>query len=124
MVDLNPAGTKFKDADLANLKGLTNLTRVHLENTPITDAGMVHLQGLVNLTYLSLYGTAITDAGLKPIEGLTKLKNLYLWQTKTTAEGVANLKKALPAVDISTGAEFKEIAKPEEKKDEPKTEKK
>jgi mono/diheme cytochrome c family protein len=124
VVDLNLAGTRFQDADLVNLEGLTNLTRLHLENTPITDAGMVHLQGLANLTYLNLYGTAITDAGLKQIEGLTKLEHLYLWQTKTTAEGVANLKRALPAVDISTGAEFKEIAKPEEKKDEPKTERK
>lgn len=124
VVDLNLAGTKFQDADLVNLQGLTNLTRLHLENTPITDAGMVHLQGLANLTYLNLYGTAITDAGLKQLEGLLHLKQLYLWQTQTTAEGVATLKKSLPAVDINTGVEFKEIVKPEEKKDEQKPEKK
>ena len=124
LVDLNLAGAKFKDADLANLKGLTNLNRLHLENTPVTDAGLVQLKGLVNLEYLNLYGTAVTDAGLEQLKGLTQLKHLYLWQTKTTEAGVANLKKALPNVDISTGAEFKEIAKPEEKKDEKKEEKK
>lgn len=124
LVELNLAGAKIKDADLANLKGLTNLNRLHLENTPVTDAGLVHLKGLVNLNYLNLYGTAVTDAGLEQLKGLTQLKHLYLWQTKTTTTGVANLKQSLPNVDISTGAEFKEIAKPEEKKDEKKEEKK
>lgn len=124
LVELNLGGTKIKDADLANIKGLINLNRLHLENTPITDAGLVHLKGLVKLNYLNLYGTAVTDAGLKQLEGMTNLKNLYLWQTKTTEAGVANLKKALPQVDISTGVEFKEIVKKEEKKDEKNEEKK
>jgi hypothetical protein len=76
------------------------------------------------MNYLNLYGTAVTDAGLKQLEGMTNLKNLYLWQTKTTEAGVANLKKALPQMDISTGAELKEIVKKEEKKDEKEPEKK
>ena len=124
LVELNLGSTRIKDADLANIKGLTNLNRLHLENTPITDAGLAHLKGLVNLTYLNLYGTTVTDAGLEQLKGLTHLKNLYLWQTKTTAAGVANLKKALPNVDVSTGAEFKEIVKQEDKQDEKKEEKK
>jgi mono/diheme cytochrome c family protein len=124
LVDLNLGGAKIKDADLVNLKGLTNLTRLHLENTPVTDAGLANLKGLVNLEYLNLYGTVVTDAGLAQLNGLTHLKHLYLWQTKTTEAGVANLKKALPNVDISTGAEFKEIVKAEEKKEEKKDEKK
>lgn len=124
LVELNLGGAKIKDTDLANLQGLTNLHRLHLENTPVTDAGLVPLQGLVNLDYLNLYGTAVTDAGLEQLQGLTQLKQLYLWQTKTTEAGVANLKKALPNVEISTGAEFKEIVKSEEKPDEKKAEKK
>ncbi len=124
LVDINLGSAKIKDADLANIKGLINLNRLHLENTPVTDAGLVHLKGLVNLDYLNLYGTAVTDAGLEHLKELTQLKHLYLWQTKTTEAGVAKLKKALPNVDVSTGAELKEIAKPEEKKDEKKEEKK
>lgn len=124
LVELNLASTKIKDADLASIKGLINLNRLHLENTPVTDAGLVHLKGLVKLNYLNLYGTAVTDAGLKQLEGLTQLKSLYLWQTRATEAGVANLKKALPQVDISTGAELKEIVKQEEKKDEKEGEKK
>jgi len=124
LVALHLGGTKIKDADLAYIKGLTNLNRLHLENTPVTDAGLVHLKGLVNLNYLNLYGTTVTDAGLEQLKGLTHLKHLYLWKTRTTEAGVANLKKALPNVDISTGAELKEVAKQEEKKDEKKDEKK
>jgi len=124
LVELNLGGTKIKDADLANLKGLINLNRLHLENTAITDAGLVHLRGLVKLEYLNLYNTPVTDAGLKHLEGMSKLKNLYLWQTKTTEAGVATLKKALPQVDISTGAELKEVAKKEEKKEDKEAEKK
>lgn len=124
LVDLNLAGTNIKDADLANLKGLTNLNRLHLENTTVTDAGLVHLKDLANLEYLNLYGTAVTDAGLEQLSGLTQLKNLYLWQTKTTEAGVANLKRSLPKVNVSIGAEFKEISKPEEKQDENKEAKK
>ena len=116
LVDLNLGGVQIKDADVANLKGLTNLNRLHLENTPVTDTGLVHLKGLLHLEYLNLYGTTVTDAGLEQLQGLTQLKRLYLWQTKTTEAGVANLKKTLPNVDISTGAEFKPIPTPEEKK--------
>ncbi len=124
LVDLNLGGMKIKDADLVNIKGLTNLWRLHLENTPVTDAGLVNVKDLVNLTYLNLYGTAVTDEGLKQLTELTKLKNLYLWQTKTTEAGVASLKKTLPNLDVSTGAEFKVIVKAEEKKEEKKVEKK
>ena len=124
LVDVNLGGAKIKDADLVNLKGLINLNRLHLENTPVTDAGLVNLKGLTNLAYLNLYGTAITDVGLGQLDGLTQLKHLYLWQTKTTETGVTKLKQSLPNVEVSTGAEFKEIAKPAEKADEKKDEKK
>jgi len=124
LVELNLGGAQIKDADLSQIEGLTNLHRLHLENTPVTDAGLAHLKGLVNLTYLNLYGTAITDSGLEQLRGLTQLKNLYLWQTKTTEAGVANLKQALPNLDISTGVEWKQLANKEEKADEKKEEKK
>lgn len=117
LYELNLGSSKIKDADLANIAGLTNLNRLYLENTPVTDAGLVHLKGLVHLTYLNLYGTPITDSGLEQLKGMTHLRHLYLWQTKTTDAGVADLKKALPHVDISTGAELKEFAKQEAQKE-------
>ena len=124
LVDLNLGGTKIKDSDLASIKGLINLDHLHLENTPVTDAGLASLKGLTKLNYLNLYGTQVTDAGLAHLKGLTNLQHLYLWQTKTTPAGVEDLRKSLPGVDISTGVEFKEIAKADETKDAKKEEKK
>jgi hypothetical protein len=107
LVYLNLRGTETNDELLANVAGLTSLTRLHLEKTKITDKGLVHLKGLVNLEYLNLYGTEITDAGLANLEGMKKLKNLYLWQTKVTDAGVDKLKKALPQLQIIRGEEPK-----------------
>ena len=61
--------------------------------------------GLTNLEYLNLYGTEITDAGLSNLEGMKKLKKLYVWQTKVTDKGIAQLRKALPGVEIIEGFE-------------------
>jgi mono/diheme cytochrome c family protein len=120
LVDLNLAGLKISDNDLANIEGLKNLLRLHLENTPITDAGLAHIKGLTNLRYLNLYNTAITDAAVDTLSGLTNLSNLYLWQTKITDDGAAKLKKALAETKINRGEELKLLAKVEEKKAEEK----
>jgi hypothetical protein len=131
LVGLNLRGQDVTDAQLAHLKDLTGLSRLHLENTKVTDKGLEQLKGLTNLEYLNLYGDAgVTDAGLVHLEGMKKLKNLYLWQTKVTEPGAAKLKKALPKCDINLGLEAeKPPEKPAEKpadkpKDKPKEEKK
>lgn len=116
LVHLNLGGQPVTDAQLAHLKGLTDLTELHLEKTKITDKGLEDLRGLTNLEYLNLYGTDVTDKGLANLEGLKKLKHLYLWQTKVTEAGAAKLKKALPGVDVNRGADLeppKEVKKPE-----------
>jgi cytochrome c len=111
LVELNLATTKVTDAGLANLKGLTNLMRLHLELTGVTDAGLAHLKPLKNLVYLNLYSTKASDAGLENLNDMKHLRNLYTWQSKVTEEGAAALKKNLPEVQISTGAELAELAK-------------
>ncbi len=125
LIDLNLGGTPLTDAELANLRGLTNLTHLHLEKTPISDAGLANLKGFKELSYLNLYGTSVTDAGLKNLSGLTNLEHLYLWQTKVTDAGVAELKKALPEVDVNRGWDLAAAVKKDEpKKEEKKEEKK
>jgi len=106
VAQLNLRGLNVTDAGLAHIRELTSLNRLHLELTKISDKGLENIEGLVNLEYLNLYGTAITDAGLTHLGGLKKLKNLYLWQTKVTDAGVAQLKKALPQVEIVRGLEL------------------
>ena len=112
LVWLNLAGTKVTNGGLKNLEALKNLTKLHLEKTQIGDAGLASLKGLADLEYLNLYGTQVTDAGLQQLAGLKNLKNLYVWQTKVTKGGAANLKKALPKVDINTGEELTKVAPP------------
>ncbi len=109
VVTLHLAGTEVTDAGLAHLKGLSSLRRLHLEKTVVGDAGLAHLKALGNLEYLNLYGTKITDKGLEHLVGLKKLRRIYLWQTKVTDEGVEKLEKALPDLDINTGADLDAI---------------
>jgi YHS domain-containing protein len=109
---LDLANSQISDAGLANLAGLKNLTRLHLENTGVGDAGLAHLKGLTNLEYLNLYNTQVTDAGLANLTGLKNLKKLYLWQSKVTEAGAAELQKSLPEVAVNLG--WKEPPPPKE----------
>ena len=109
---LNLRGTKITDAGLAHVGKLPALTHLHLELTGIGDAGLAHLANLANLEYLNLYGTQVTDAGLEHLKSLKKLKKLYLWRTKATDKGAASLTKALPGINVNTGAKFTTIVPP------------
>ena len=126
IVWLKLGDTDVSDATLTQIGKLKNLQKLHLEQTNVTDAGLKNLKGLANLEYLNLYGTAITDAGLTELAGLKNLKTVYLWQTKVTEAGLANLKKAMPRLEIVGGiteqaiAEFAKAAPAEAKAEEPK----
>jgi Leucine-rich repeat (LRR) protein len=73
---------------------------VYLGSTKVTDAGLKHLAGLKQLRELDLSDTQVTDAGLKHLAGLKQLKELSLGRTQVTSKGKANLKKALPKLEI------------------------
>ena len=102
---LNLAGTAVTDAGLAQVAGLKNLQRLHLEKTAVTDAGLAHLKNLTELRYLNLYGTKVTDKGLESLKGLKKLRNLYVWQTAVTEEGAKALAGSVTGIDINRGVE-------------------
>ena len=126
LVELNLAGTRVTDNGLQPVASLASLLTLHLEHTKITDAGLQQLKNLSHLAYLNLFDTAITDAGLENLKGLKNLKRVYLWETKVTDQGAAELKKALPNVQISRGWENEPAAKlaAVAQKEEPKAEKK
>src|SRR5258708_1260876 len=71
-------GTPVTDAELVNLKGLTELTLLSLDGTWVSDTGLEHLQGLTRLKSLSLCNTQVTDAGLKHLRGLADLEQLHI----------------------------------------------
>ena len=81
-------GLEVTDAELMDLKSLTNLKSLGLSKSQITDAGVVHLKGLTNLLALSLSDTQITDAGLEHLEGLTNLVWLDLTETSLYVRAV------------------------------------
>jgi len=92
---------KVKNADLRNLEGMINLTRLDLEYASVGDSGIGHLAGLTNLTSLQLSFTQVSDDGLIHLKGLRQLRTLYLTGSKVSAKGVADLKESLPNCMIS-----------------------
>lgn len=92
------------DKDLAKIASLKHLTRLNLEKSRVTDAGLTHLKRLPYLEQLNLYGIRVTDKGLLALADCKKLKRLYLWDTQTTPKGINALQKALPGIDIVSGA--------------------
>jgi hypothetical protein len=85
-------GTQVTDADLENLKSLTQLRFLNLERTQVTDTGLENLKGLNELEELNLVETKITDAGLEKLEGLSQLHVLCLGDTQVTDAGLEHLK--------------------------------
>jgi internalin A len=81
-----------RDAGLVHLKGLTNLSTLHLDHTPISDRELLHLEGLTNLSTLDLNSTQVGDAGLAHLEGLANLSTLHLKNTRVSDRGLTHLK--------------------------------
>ena len=86
---------------------MKNLTSLNLSYTAITDAGLKEVAKLTKLKELALgsisrSSSIITDAGLKEVAKMENLTSLVLSYTAITAEGITQLKKALPKCNIST----------------------
>ena len=108
------SSTQVTDAGLVHLKGFSDLEGLALMETGVTDAGLAHLSGLSNLKRLFLgdtrigwmnglqrpFVTQVTDAGLVHLKGLSNLEHLDLSATKVTPVGVADLKQALPDLEV------------------------
>ncbi|MBN1909772.1 MAG: hypothetical protein JW818_08535 [Pirellulales bacterium] len=93
--DMVVMGSSTVDADLADLKRLSNVNLLSLRNTRISDTGLAQLRVQVHLEYLDLAGTEITDTGLAHLEELTQLRFLDLADTKTTDAGLMHLHELL-----------------------------
>ena len=108
-VDL--ARSQITDAAAETLAKLTNLQRLHLENTKITDAAIAKLGGLQALEYLNLYGTKTTDGGIAKLSSAKGLKKLFVWQTGVTHAGAKALEGQIPGLIVNVGLSEAEIAK-------------
>ena len=92
--------TKITDACLKEVAKLQQLEQLNLNDTKITDAGLKDVAKLQQLKRLYLSRTQITDACLPNLAKLQNLESLVLYYTKITADGVTELKKALPKCKI------------------------
>lgn len=103
---LDVSNTQLNDETLSIVNELPNLTRLRLQNNPITDAGIQQLTALLHLTSLNLHHTEITDETLSFVTQFPALKRLYVWETKVTNEGVDALRKERSEVEVDHGFMF------------------
>jgi hypothetical protein len=95
--DLNQAG----DETLARVRRLSHLKSLWLtNNTTITNAGLAQIKGLTALRSLHLDDTLVSDAGLAHLKGMRQLETLSLSGSRVTDNGVLDLERALPSVQI------------------------
>jgi endonuclease YncB( thermonuclease family)/quercetin dioxygenase-like cupin family protein len=90
---LSVFGVPFKDRDLAELNGLTELRSLGLRGSAVTDEGLAHLKPFTRLRDLTLMSTRVGDAGLAHLKDLTELEDLDLDRTAITDAGLPHLKR-------------------------------
>ena len=103
LYSLDFSRTAIRDADLAQLGSMKNLSRLLLSRTGITDAGLAPLVENPGIEHLNLYSTMVSDAGLATLAKLKSLKKIYLWQSKATPEGVKQLQEKVPGLIVNFG---------------------
>ena len=103
---LNLGKSGVTDDMLGVIGQLPNLTRLRLQQNPITDQGITALEGLQHLESLNLYATQVSDGSLELFKTFPALRRLYLWQTAVTSEGADNLRTAKKHLDVDTGYEL------------------
>jgi hypothetical protein len=92
--------TQVTDAGLVHLKSMKKLQRLCLTATPVTDSGMAQIESLKHIDALWIEGTLVTDVGLLRLKGLPNLQLLYVRGTRVTDAGIAELRRALPELQV------------------------
>ena len=97
---LDLSNKAIANADLAAIAKHTQLRELYLAKTGVGDEGLAHLRPLTQLRIISLADTQVTDVGLKHLAVIRSLRQIFLYPTKVTDAGVAELKAALPGVQV------------------------
>ena len=100
---LTLAGVGVQDSDLSLIAQFPNLTRLRMENNPITDLGISSLKSLTKLEVLNLNGTRITADALESLGKIKSLKSLYLWNTAVKPEDKEVKEMTLAEVNVVFG---------------------
>ena len=105
IVWLDLARSQITDAGMGTIGGMSNLERLHLENTAVSDDGIAELTGLSNLEYLNLYNTKVGNGIFDTFATLPKLRKAYVWQTEVEA-GAARSFEGSVNLEVNTGIEL------------------
>lgn len=105
IVWLDLARSQITDAGMGTIGGMSNLERLHLENTAVSDDGIAELTGLSNLEYLNLYNTKVGNGIFDTFATLPKLRKAYVWQTEVEA-GAARSFESSVNLEVNTGIEL------------------
>ncbi|MGY8650753.1 MAG: hypothetical protein ACKVKM_08110 [Verrucomicrobiia bacterium] len=97
---LDLSNKAIANADLAAIAKHTQLRELYLAKTGVSDEGLAHLRPLTQLRIISLADTQVTDVALKHLAVIRSLRQIFLYPSKVTDAGVAELKAALPGVQV------------------------
>jgi Leucine Rich repeat len=94
--------TAVTDAGMEDIAKIKGLERLIVSNTTVSDVGLATIGKIHTLTELNVENAGeITDVGLQHLHELKSLKALFLGDSKYSAEGLKELKRALPNCEIS-----------------------
>lgn len=91
IIEIRLATTRISDDQLGELRGLSSLRSLGLDQTRISDAGLARLRGHAGLRSLALYETRMTDRGLEHIATLSGLETLLVGRCDVTGPGLRHL---------------------------------
>ena len=102
---LNLFQTRVTDRGLASFqdaehRSAARIERLNLDRCLITDDGIAKLASLPNLSWLHLGVTAITDTALAELAKFESLTEVIVTRTETTLEGVEQLRRARPNMNV------------------------
>ena len=90
---VNLSGPRFEDEDLTNVREFPYLSLLALLGTKnITDAGLANLRGLTHLKSLHIENSRLRGEGFANLTDLPELRELYLVQIPLTDSGLEHLK--------------------------------
>ncbi len=101
---LKLGGARISDSALITIGKLDEITRLSLENLPISDKGLAHLKTLNKLEILNLKGTNVGLASLDLLKGFPNLRKLFIYQSNFNNTDYPTLLKSLGSNVVDTGA--------------------
>ena len=90
---------EITDEGLRQIRDLTGLRELLIEQSCVTDAGLDHLSGMAHLEHLRLRGAAVTNAGICKLTHLKRLRILNLPQAEFSDAALAEL-VSLPDLEL------------------------